>query len=344
MTTSNITVKGVPGYDDHEVVYQIHIPEERIEGFIAIHRKHNGHPSFGATRFLNYRSDVDALTDVLRLSHGMTLKCKGAELPYGGGKCVLRIPKGKFNRKQYFEAYAGVINSLNGLFITGADVGVNMADVVSMRRKSQYIVGVDVDPVKYTAIGVCDAVHETLLALGKKEDLSDITIAIQGVGKTGAALLEYLYPHKPKIYITDVDTKRSEEMSKKYPGVIRVEADDIYDVPATIFSPCAVGGVLNSSTIARLHVEAVVGSANNQLLSPADADQLKDKNILYAPDFIVNAGGLVSVVYEFEHPIGNSDEGIQEKVKGIRTRLHRIYTESKKTRQNTHAVAQKFFQ
>ena len=287
----NITEKTVPGYErvlfgeDSGIGYR---------GIIAIHSTARG-PAGGGTRFWNYRSDEDALTDVLRLARGMTYKNALAELPLGGGKSVIIGDNKDKDREKLFRAHGRFVNSLGGLYITGEDVGTGVADMEYIRQETPHVAGIhgrSGDPSPRTARGVFRAMQASSQHLWRSDDLSGKTIAIQGCGHVGYFLAGELHKVGVKLIVADVDQEKVGRVVSNF-GATEVSPEEIYSIQADIFAPCALGGIINDQTIPQLKAKIVCGAANNQLLEPRHGDLLEKHGAIYAPDYAANAGGVI---------------------------------------------------
>jgi glutamate dehydrogenase/leucine dehydrogenase len=316
---------------------------DQLLGFIAIHRGNKDHPAFGATRIEEYPSTESALSDVLDLSSLMSHKAALAGIPYGGANGVLfNGPhlKDKDSRDHALSVYAKHVDKLGGKFVTGSDAGVSQEDVITMRSHSPHIVGVEEDPTQRTAEGLLGSIFVTLAHVFGEPTLEGRTFAIQGVGKVGTAVLDLITPEAKEVYIADIDPKRVEDAKKKHPQVKVVQPEEIISLPVDVFIPCALGGVLNENTVENIQAKAIVGSANNQLSSNEVGDRLHEKGIVYAPDYVVNAGGLISVVHEYEKAHNKASEGdLTHDIAAIQTRLDHIFKESKKNGIPMHRIA-----
>ncbi|MBI5529983.1 MAG: hypothetical protein HY918_00580 [Candidatus Doudnabacteria bacterium] len=322
-------------FDGHRLVSFIYDPKTNLEGFIAIHR---GDPAFGATRICSYQNRTEALRDALRLSKLMSYKAAMAGLKYGGAKSVIILPKQSQNKNNLLKAYAKKVNLLGGHFITGADVGISADDVKLMRQSSPYFIGVNVDPVKYTALGIFYALEESLKEIFGDKSLSNRSFAIQGAGKIGTAFLKHLYGKTKTIYIADSNLQKLKEVKKAFPKVIITSVEDIFKQKVDVLSPCAMGHVLNSETIKQIRAPLIVGGANNQLASPEIGNTLFKQGILYAPDYIVNGGGMISVVSEYENSKIN-DSKIIKKLDIIPQTLGKVIKKSLQQKLATNIVA-----
>ncbi len=287
------------GSDTHEEVLYGYDAVSGLRTIIAIHSTALG-PALGGTRFYPYASEADALTDVLRLSKGMTNKSAAAGLDLGGGKAVIIGDPRTIKTERLLRAYGNVVDSLGGRYITAEDVGTTTSDMAMVSRETQWVAGLPSelggsgDPSPATARGVMNAMRAVADRLWDSDDLTGRTVAVQGVGKVGADLVDRLTKAGASTVITDVDQEALDNVATAQGSTV-VGVDEIYDAECDIFSPCALGASLNAETIPRLKCAAVVGSANNQLATEADADRLVDRGILYAPDFVVNSGGIINV-------------------------------------------------
>ena len=291
------------GSRGHEELVFGYDPASGLKSIIAIHSTALG-PALGGTRFFPYGSEAEALEDVLRLSRGMTLKAAAAGLDLGGGKAVLIGDPIKGKSERLWRAYGRVVDSLQGRYITAEDVGTDAQDMDMIRRETRWVVGVPVeeggsgDPSPKTALGIAAAMRAVTRFLWESDDLAGRTVAVLGVGKVGASLVGLLVEAGAKCVVADTFPPALKAIKEKHPDVEIVSVDDIYGVECDIFSPNSMGGAMNEQTIARLRCSAVCGAANNQLATDEDAKRLLGRGILYAPDFVVNAGGLINVSEE----------------------------------------------
>jgi len=335
-----INFQSLPEFDNHCLVSFNFDKKTNLMGFIAIHRFMGKSPSFGATRLWNYSSPIEALKDALRLSKTMSYKAALAGLPVGGAKAVL-ISTGNLsikNKELLLSEYAKRVNYLSGKFITGSDVGISKDDVKMLRKYSPYIVGTRVNPEKYTALGLLYSIKAGLKFLYGKDSLKDKSIAILGIGKVGRELLKLLYKHTKKITISDLNGKLVKNLVKEFKGIKAVKPDLIYREKVDIFSPCALSGCINSTNVKILDCKLIVGGANNQLESENLAEKLFKKGILYAPDYVVNAGGLISVYDEYRYKTPKAKR-IENKIFEIANNLSKIFKESQRLKKSTLEVA-----
>jgi leucine dehydrogenase len=264
-------------------------------GIIAIHSTALG-PAVGGTRFWNYASDEEASLDALRLSRGMSYKNAMAGLPFGGGKAVMIGDNKTKDREAIFRAHGRFVESLKGRYITAEDIGTRPSDMEYVALETKHVAGLpgrSGDPSPVTARGVFRALQACAKHRWGSSDVSQRTVAIQGVGSTGYNLARELHEAGAKLIVSDVDPERVDRLVKEF-GATAVAADQIFAANADIFSPCAMGGIINDDSIAQLQAEVIVGSANNQLLEARHGDVLNEMGILYAPDYVANAGGMIN--------------------------------------------------
>ena len=288
--------------EGHEQILYGHDRVSGLKAIIAIHSTALG-PALGGTRFFPYESESDALEDVLRLSKGMTYKAALAGLDLGGGKAVIIGDPATDKSERMFRAYGRIVDSLGGRYITAEDVGTTTADMDLIRRETRWAMGNSVaeggagDPSPVTARGLYAAARATSQMLWNDGDVAGRRFAVQGVGKVGTAFVQLLVEARAEVIVSDSYEPAANSAVENY-GVKSVEPEDILSVDCDIFSPCALGASINEQTIPILNCRAIVGSANNQLANDTDADRLQEREILYAPDFVVNAGGLINVYDE----------------------------------------------
>lgn len=276
----------------HEVQELHFFNEGDLHAVIALHNLKLG-PALGGCRFIEYESEGDAITDAMRLAKGMSYKAALARVPQGGGKAVIMKPKGSFNREQLFKDFGQAVQSLSGRYITAMDSGTTVNDMDHIRSQSLYVssssnIG-DPSPstAKGVALGILAACHFKL-----ESDLKDVRVAIQGLGHVGMALADHLYKAGAQLIVSDVDKKKTQQAKDRFSAKI-VSPDEIYSVDCDVFSPCGLGGAINNKTIEKLKCGIVAGCANNQLAEDRLAKELHERNILYAPDYVINSGGLI---------------------------------------------------
>lgn len=322
-----------PENDRHRSVFFHRDPATGLSAIIAVHRKWD-RPCVGGCRFWSYADEGEALADVLRLSRGMTYKCVMAGADYGGSKCVILKPDHLEDRTALFESMGTFVESLGGLVKTGMDVGLTQADVAAMARRSQHIVGTgDYDPADVTAQGVFEGMKATVRHMTGGDDLTGLKVAIQGVGKIGMKLCEHLYAAGATAAVSDVNAEAVQQAKDRF-GSETCQPDRILAADADILSPCALGGVLDLATVDALRVRAIVGAANNQLATDEIGERLSARGILYAPDYISNAGGLIAVLQDIE---GFSADEMDRRVAHISDSLVEVYETA--ARENVSTVA-----
>ncbi|WP_455565160.1 Leu/Phe/Val dehydrogenase [Kroppenstedtia eburnea] len=316
----------------HQQVVFCRDPGSGLKAIIAIHDTTMG-PALGGCRMIPYPSTEEALKDVLRLSRGMTYKCGLADVDYGGGKAVVIGDPAKDKSPELFRALGRFVGGLNGRFFTGTDMGTTPEDFVHAARESKSFAGL---PESHggsgntaipTAFGVMQGFRATARHLWGTDSLKGKTVALQGVGKVGARVVDHLVEEGARCVIADVSPERTDRIQARHPGVAVMHVEEIHRADCDIFAPCAIGGVINDETVEELRCQAVVGSANNQLEADRHGDRLHEKGILYAPDYLVNAGGLIQVADELE---GYNHERVMEKTRGIYDMLLRIYELSRR--------------
>lgn len=331
----------LPDFDGHEDVHFFHDRATGLRAIIAIHSTHLG-PAAGGARYWTYAEGDDALTDALRLSRGMSYKNAMAGLPMGGGKAVvLKDAVGKTEER--LEALGRMIDSLGGRYVTAEDVGMTDADMRVIARGTRHVSGLPVaegaaggNPGPSTALGVFLGLKAAVRHKLGRDDVSGLHVAIQGVGSVGGRLARYLAAEGAKLTLADVDAARVAALAGEL-GAKIVPADDIMRVSADVFSPCALGAILTAQSIAGLNVAVVAGAANNQLATPEDGSRIFARDILYAPDYVINAGGIINVVAEY---LGEGDaDHVRERIEQIPVRLTEIFEASARDGLPTGQVA-----
>ena len=317
-----------PDYDRHR---SVHFHEDRktgLKAIVAVHRMWDL-PALGGCRFWSYRSDDEALKDALRLSRGMSFKCVMADVEYGGGKCVILKPDTIADRKALLAAMGDFVESLGGIIKTGMDIGLSIEDVEAMAARCSHIVGRgETSPAEVTARGVMEAIRATRSHLDGSEDLGGMHVAVQGLGKIGMRLCELLHAAGAKLTVTDIDEDRIEAAKERFSAKTETP-ERIHAVKADIFSPCALGSVINQHTVSEIGARAIVGAANDQLASPKMGLALSHRGVLFAPDYIANAGGLLEVVQDIEK---FDDNEIDRRIARIGDTLKQVYREAREAR------------
>jgi leucine dehydrogenase len=326
-----------PGY---EKIIKVTDERSGLKGIICIHNTTLG-PALGGTRIYPYPTFEAALTDVKRLAKGMTYKAALSDSATGGGKSVI-IADPKRKSKEMLVSFAEAINRLEGLYTGAEDVGCSLEDVTLISQITPYVVGVHNDkssgnPAPFTAWGTFRGIQSVCKKLFGTDAIEGKTVAIQGLGSVGSILAELLFWHGAKLVVSDIDWEKTLRFAKKFDAKA-CPIEDILQVECDILAPCALGGIINPQTIPSLKCRAIAGCANNQLLSDQDADDLLRRGILYAPDFVINAGGLINVIQELE-PQGYNPAVARQKVNQLYDQLLQIYTIAEQNQISTNQAA-----
>ena len=333
---------GLPDFDEHEAIHFITNEACGLRAIIAIHSTHLG-PAAGGCRFWHYAKDEEALVDALRLSRGMSYKNAMAGLPLGGGKAVILADADRTKTADMLHAFGKAVNELGGNYVTAEDVGVNVSDMIEVRRTTQFVAGLpnsggDVggDPGPHTSLGVFLGLKAAVKRGLGKDSLEGLHIALQGAGSVATGVALHAAAEGAKLSIADVDEARARKLASAA-GAKVVSPDEILSLDADVLSPCALGAILNDQTIPELKVPVVAGGANNQLATPEDGERLHARGILYAPDYVINAGGIINVCTEY---LGDGDASlVRERIEGIPVRLEQIWAESQQSGRDPAAVA-----
>lgn len=292
-------------FDQHEQVSFFQCPQTGLRAIISVHNTHLG-PALGGCRMWAYDNDEQALNDVLRLSRGMTYKAAITGLPLGGGKSVIIGDSRKIKTPDLMKAMGRAVDTFGGRYIIAEDVGTTVEDMKNISLSTEHVVGIPMDgeahgsgdPSPTTALGVYTGLKAAArLRLGK-DNLQGVKVAVQGLGNVGYNLCKLLAADGAVLSVTDVQVEKL-DMAKKDFGATVVGLNEIYDVDVDIFAPCALGAILNDDTLPRLKAQVVAGAANNQLAETRHGDVLRGMNVLYAPDYVINAGGIITVYYEY---------------------------------------------
>ncbi|KFZ38512.1 amino acid dehydrogenase [Shewanella mangrovi] len=287
-------------FDEHEQVVFCHDKESGLKAIIAIHNTHLG-PAFGGCRMWNYHSDDEALNDVLRLSKGMTYKNAMAGLQMGGGKSVIIAdPQNATDRTALFKAFGRFVNSLGGRYYAAEDVGTTPADISVAGTETSFVAGLEGksgDPSPYTALGTFLGIKAAVKHKLGLDSVEGLRIAVQGVGHVGYYLCRHLHQEGAQLIVTDIHQQSLTRVAEEF-GAQIVAPQEIYCQAVDVYAPCALGATLNDTTIPQLQAKIVAGCANNQLAQPIHGEQLKQRGILYAPDYVINAGGIINVSFE----------------------------------------------
>lgn len=329
--------------DGYEQIVFCSDDQSGLKAIIAIHSTALG-PALGGTRFYPYPTDDEALTDVLRLAKGMTYKAAAAGLDLGGGKAVIIGDPARDKNEELLRAYGRFIETLGGRYITAEDVGTALGDMDTVRRESRWVTGCSKtyggsgDPSPVTAFGVLQGMKACVLETFGDADLKGRTVALMGVGKVGYALCGYLVEAGAKVTIADIDVDNLGRAVADH-GVETVPLDEIHKQDADIFAPCALGGIVNDDTISEFRCKVIAGAANNQLARDELGDKLRGMGILYAPDFVINAGGLINVEDELR---GYDRERAMNKVTGIYRAMQLIFTMANEREMSTSKAAMEY--
>ncbi len=326
---------------DYGEVHFARDPATSLRAIVAIHDTSMG-PALGGCRFLSYAREEDALIDALRLARGMTYKAALADIPHGGGKSVVIRPDvPHFDRGALFLAFGRFVEGLGGRYITAEDSGTGLEDMEIIRTVTKHVTGVDVahggsgDPSPFTALGVRRGIEACVkVALGR-DALDGIHVAVQGVGHVGYHLCKELHMQGAKLSVADVDPLKAERAKREF-GATVVPLDAIFDIECDVLAPCALGSALNDGTIPRIKAKVIAGAANNQLAEPRHGDDVNARGILYAPDYAINAGGLVNVSAEVA---GYDAEKVRARVMKIYDTIFEIAERSRRSLTPTYRVA-----
>jgi leucine dehydrogenase len=333
---------GMPDFDEHEEVHFVTDDKCGLRAIIALHSTHLG-PAAGGARFWHYARADEALTDALRLSRGMSYKNAMAGLPLGGGKTVILANEERTKTPDLLHAFGKAVDGVGGRYITAEDVGMSVADMIEVRRSTQFVAGLpnsngDVggDPGPHTSLGVFLGIKAAVRRALGKDSLEGLHIALQGAGSVATGVALHACNEGAKLSIADIDEAKARKLAEKSGGKV-VSPDEILGLEADVLSPCALGAILNEETIKQLKVPVVAGAANNQLATDEDGEQLRQRGILYAPDYVINAGGIINVCTEY---LGDGDASlVRQRIEGIPVRLEQIWTESQESGKDPAAVA-----
>jgi len=336
------TLWGLPDFDAHEEVHFVTDDKCGLRAIIALHSTHLG-PAAGGARLWHYANGEQALTDALRLSRGMSYKNAMAGLPLGGGKSVILADEARTKTPDMLHAFGKAVDHLGGRYVTAEDVGMSVADMIEVARSTKYVAGLpaegqDVggDPGPHTSLGVFLGIKAAVKHALGKDSVAGLHIALQGAGSVATGVALHAAAEGAQLSIADVDQAKAQKLADAAGGTI-VSPDEILGLEADVLSPNALGAIFTEATIAALKVPVVAGGANNQLATPEDGERLHARGILYAPDYVINAGGIINVCTEY---LGDGDAGlVRQRIEGIPVRLEQIWSESKASGRNPAAVA-----
>ncbi len=340
---NNYRTLTVPGFEE---ILECRDSDNRLRAVIAVHDTTLG-PALGGCRMWRYASEADAMLDAQRLARGMTFKAALAELPLGGGKAVILGDSRHDKSPELFRAFGRAVEHLRGIYITSEDVGTSVADMDSVRLETDHVAGLaggSGDPSPMTALGVLHGMRAAVRHRYGADDLAGITVAVQGLGQVGLHLCQLLHEAGARLVVSDVVADRVQQAVTRW-SATSVAPDAIIGEKVDVFAPCALGGIINRETRKQLRAGVVAGAANNQLESPGDGVSLHSAGVLYAPDYVINAGGLISGSWDIlrrNEPFNRT--AAAETVAGIGPRLQAIFNESSRNQspeQVAYAMAQK---
>ncbi len=331
-----------PAFDNHERVLFCRDAATGLKAIIAIHSTALG-PAAGGCRLWNYESDDAALHDVLRLSQGMSYKNAMAGLKFGGGKAVIIKTPDFDGSEALYEKFGEFVEELDGEYITAEDVGMSVSIMESVARKTSHVTGLPRtngqaggDPSPKTAFGVFKGIEAAAKFKLDRDKVSGLTVAVQGVGNVGYHLCRILAGEGTKLIVADIDEGRVTRVCEEF-GATAVPLDEILSQDADVLAPCALGAILNKHSIPSLKVSIIAGGANNQLETDADGGRLTDAGILYAPDYVINGGGIINVASEYAGNV--EDAEVDRLVAAIGPRLKEIFEEAAESAQPTSVIA-----
>ena len=341
-----MTLFDSPAYKGHESVHAFQDEKTGLKAIIAIHSTARG-PAVGGCRMWPYDSAQAALEDVLKLSRGMSYKNAVADLEMGGGKSVIIGDSRTQKTPELFQAFGRAVDTLGGRYWSAEDVGISVADIMQARKTTQYVVGVEGhpaasgDPSPVTAEGVYRGILVAIRhGLGGR-DVNGCTVAIQGVGHVGGILAGKLHAAGARLIVTDVNQDTLREVSERT-GARIVKPDEIFDADADVFAPCALGGAISEQTLARLKPRVIAGGANNQLASEAVGGMLFERGVTYAPDYVINGGGIINVASELhglQHGHPHNPQWVEGKLSRLMETLDEVLTRSRDERRPSNEVA-----
>ncbi len=333
----------LPDFDEHELVHFVTDTATGLRAVICVHSTHLG-PGAGGTRLWHYARPEDAISDALRLSRGMSYKNAMAGLPLGGGKAVILANDAiRTKTPEMLAAFGRAVDGLCGRYVTAEDVGMSVADMVAISKQTRYVAGLTVAegavggyPGPHTSYGVFLGVKAAVRRALGKDSLAGLHIALQGAGSVASGLARRAAAEGARLSIADVDQAKAQALASELGGAV-VATDAIMSLEADVFSPNALGAILTEASIAALNVPVVAGGANNQLATRADGDRIQARGILYAPDYVINAGGIINVSTEY---LGDGDRTmVRQRIETIPGKLEQIWAESAETGRNAAEVA-----
>jgi leucine dehydrogenase len=341
-----------PDYDEHELVQLVHDRRSGLTAILALHSTHLG-PGAGGTRFWHYAEPGDAMRDALRLSRGMSYKNAMAGLPMGGGKAVVLLDKKRTKTPEMLAAFGDAIEAMGGRYVTAEDVGASEADMVAIRRRTAHVCGLPAgqgevggDPGPFTAMGIFHGIKAAVSHKLGRDSLTGVRVALQGCGSVGGGVARLLAKEGARLTVADVDAGKAKALAKEVGGDA-VSADTIMGTACDVFSPNALGAVFDEASIARLDCAVVAGGANNQLARREHGALLAERGILYAPDYVINAGGIINVSLEYlcrQHGEPCDINEVRKRIAQIPDRLRAIWRESEATGDSPDVVSDRMAQ
>jgi len=333
---------GFEDFDAHEDLHFVWNEECGLKAIIAVHSTHLG-PAAGGCRFWHYADPAQGLTDALRLSRGMSYKNAMAGLPLGGGKAVIIADERRTKTPEMLHCFGKAVDHLCGRYVTAEDVGMSVADMIEIRRQTPFVAGLPVeggdvggDPGPHTSLGVFLGLKAAVRRALGKDSVNGLHIALQGAGSVATGVAVHAAAEGARLSIADVDAAKAQKLADATGGKV-VSTDEILRIEADVLSPCALGAILDEQTIAALRVPVVAGGANNQLAEKEDGARLHQRGILYAPDYVINAGGIINVCTEY---LRDGDASlVRKRIEGIPDRLEQIWTESAQSGRDPGSVA-----
>jgi leucine dehydrogenase len=333
---------GFEDFDAHEDLHFVSNEECGLKAIIAVHSTHLG-PAAGGCRYWRYEDDANAVTDALRLSRGMSYKNAMAGLPLGGGKSVIIADDNHPKTPEMLHVFGKAVDHLCGRYVTAEDVGMSVADMIEIRRQTPFVAGLPVeggdvggDPGPHTSLGVFLGIKAAVRRALGKDSVQGLHIALQGAGSVATGVAIHAAAEGARLSIADVDSAKAQKLASATGGKV-VATDEVLGLEADVLSPCALGAILDEQSIAALRVPIVAGGANNQLAAPQDGPRLHERGILYAPDYVINAGGIINVCTEY---LRDGDSSlVRKRIEGIPDRLDQIWAETAKTGRDPASVA-----
>ena len=327
-------------FDNHEQVVFCSDEETGLKAIIAVHSTKLG-AAVGGCRLWNYASDEEALVDVLRLSRGMTYKNAMAGLSMGGGKSVIIGDAKKIKSEALFKAFGRALNGLGGRYVSAEDVNITTGDIAIANTETPYVTGTEGksgNPAPFTALGTYLGVKAAVKHKLKRDDLDGLTVAVQGLGSVGFYLCEHLHKAGAKLIVTDINEEALSKAEAQF-GAKVVGLNEIYDVECDIYAPCALGATINDATIDRIKAKIVAGCANNQLAEPKHDQALVERGILYTPDYVINAGGIINVSFEEDYCLDKATRKVEEIYDTLLDVFQKADTQGKPTGQVADEIA-----